>query len=378
MKVFERCLLSYLDPIVSNSIDPYQFAYRSKRSVEDAILHVMNNVYKHLEKLGSSVRLMFYDFSSAFNTIQPHLLCDKLINCDLFPSTILWILDYLSSRPQVVKLSPTVCSNSITTNTGAPQGTVLSPFLFSIYTSDCRPSHDSCFVDKYADDTVLTGLITNDFDNEYVHEITPFVNWCKMNHLVLNIDKTKEMVIDFRKTIIPPNKIVIDDKEVERVGDFKYLGVVLDNKLSWRHNTDHCIKKIKPRMYCLRKLKSFDVNKNLLQIFYTSVLSSVLTFGIPCWGSCISKQDKDKLNKLIRKAGGIIGCGQNDIDMLCKTKAIKKMRQILNDSTHPLNEDYKVIPRSGRLRMPKIRTSRYCNSFVLRSIAWSNENFERK
>ena len=80
MKVFEWCLLYYLDPIVSNSIDPYQFAYRSKRSVEDAILHVMNNVYKHLEKPGSSVRLMFYDFSSAFNTIQPHLLCDKLIN----------------------------------------------------------------------------------------------------------------------------------------------------------------------------------------------------------------------------------------------------------------------------------------------------------
>ena len=122
-------------------MDPLQFAYQKKRSVDDAILHVLNNIYSHLDKPGSSIRLMFYDFSSAFNTIQPHILVDKLMLSDMHASTVLWILSYLTNRPQYVKLSGTVRSDVIFTSTGAPQGTVLSPFFFSVYTADCRSSH---------------------------------------------------------------------------------------------------------------------------------------------------------------------------------------------------------------------------------------------
>ncbi|GFR74298.1 reverse transcriptase-like protein [Elysia marginata] len=107
---------------------------------------------------------MFYDFSSAFNTIQPHILCDKLISYDIRPSIVLWVLDYLTSRPQFVQLNASINSDVLTTNTGAPQGAVLSPFLFSLYTSDCRSSNDDCVFDKYADDTVQIGLITDDDD----------------------------------------------------------------------------------------------------------------------------------------------------------------------------------------------------------------------
>ena len=88
---------------------------------------------------------MFFDFSSAFNTIQPHLLVQKLLNMKLPSSVISWIFDYLTNRLQYLELNG-VLSSVIYTDTGAPQGTVLAPFLFSLYTADCR-STDEYFIE---------------------------------------------------------------------------------------------------------------------------------------------------------------------------------------------------------------------------------------
>ena len=133
----ERVVLCKLDSLVKDYIDPLQFAYRRNRSTDDAVLYVLENIYSHLEKGGSSVRLMFFDFSSAFNTTQSHLLVQKILNMKLLSSVISWIFDYLTNRLQHVRMNG-VLSSVICTNTGAPQGTVLAPFLFSLYTADCR------------------------------------------------------------------------------------------------------------------------------------------------------------------------------------------------------------------------------------------------
>ena len=77
MKLCERIVLNRLSSIVSGFIDPLQFAYQRNRSIDDALLYVLNRVFSHLDEPGHSIRLMFYDFSSAFNTIQPHLLVQK-------------------------------------------------------------------------------------------------------------------------------------------------------------------------------------------------------------------------------------------------------------------------------------------------------------
>ena len=323
---------------------------------------------------------MFFDFSSAFNTIQPHLLCDKLIMYKMPPSIIAWILDYLTDRPQRVRLGPETLSETITTFTGAPQGTVLSPFLFSIYTSDCRPTHPNCTTDKYADDSVLTGLITDDNSTDnYLSEINTFVNWCDSNFLILNVDKTKEMVIDFRKNKSTIPHITINNKIVERVDTFKYLGVVIDKELKWKQNTDNIIKKLTPRMYCLRKLKSFEVNNKLLQMFYTSMITSVITFGITSWGGNISKQDKDRLDKIIKRASGVVGNKQDDFETLLKQRDITKTTQITFDLTHPLHDNFetRLIDRSGRYRVPIARTGRYKKSFIPRAISNINASYLR-
>ena len=93
--------------------------------------------------------------------------------------TILCVLSYLTDWPQFVK-----------SKSGTPQGTVLSPFLFRLYTADCRSFHDSCPIDKFADDTGLTGLITNDDDSHYRQEVDRSVDWCEKNYIVLNVGKT--------------------------------------------------------------------------------------------------------------------------------------------------------------------------------------------
>merc|ERR1712002_159622 len=86
-------------------------------------------------------------------------------------------------------------------------GTVLSPYLFSIYTSDSRESHDQCSLIKYADDTALTGLILEDDFTHYLNAIHNFVQWCDNNFLELNVGKTKEMIIDLRKNSNDPPPI---------------------------------------------------------------------------------------------------------------------------------------------------------------------------
>ena len=132
---------------------------------------------KNKTKTGGFVRLMFLDFSSAFNTIQPHLLVQKLLNMKLPLSVISWIFDYLTNRLQHVRLNGGL-SSAICTNTGAPQGTVLAPFLFSLYTADSKSTDESCPLVKFADDTELIGKISNNKDALCHKQIENFVNWC--------------------------------------------------------------------------------------------------------------------------------------------------------------------------------------------------------
>ena len=144
----------------------------SKLSVEK------NKVSRIITKFRKSVRMMYFDFSSAFNAIQPHLLANKILSMSVPSDTIVWIIDYSTPRSQFVAFQP-LKSNTLYSNTGVPQGTVLAPLLFSLYTSDCRSSNESCSIVKYADDTVLIGLISDDDGSKYVDEIDKFAAYCK-------------------------------------------------------------------------------------------------------------------------------------------------------------------------------------------------------
>ena len=100
IKTLELLVLVHLHPLVSLSSDPLQFAYQHGIGVDDAVIFLQHRALSHLETPGSTVRIMFFDFSSAFNTIQPALLKDKLENTGVDHHLTYWILDYLTERPQ--------------------------------------------------------------------------------------------------------------------------------------------------------------------------------------------------------------------------------------------------------------------------------------
>ncbi len=193
-------------------------------------------------KNGNCVRLLFIDYSSTFNTIVPIKLAVKLTDLNLNSSICDWIQDFLTGRPQVVKVGQ-FTSNSITLNIGAPQGCVLSPLLYSLYTHDCVSSHSSTSIIKFAE---VLGLISNNDETAYLDEVERLTSWCQDNCLSLNVSKTKELIVDFRKRQQRPyTALMISETPVERVSSFKYLGVNISEDLTWTAHIQTQLKKAK-------------------------------------------------------------------------------------------------------------------------------------
>ncbi len=121
--------------VLPASLDPLQFGYRSNRSTDDAIAFTLHTALSHLENKNTYVRMLFVDYSSAFNTIVPATRVAKLQTLGLNRFLCSWILDFLTGRSQVVRMGNNT-SSPLVLNTGAPQGCVLSPLLYSLYTHD--------------------------------------------------------------------------------------------------------------------------------------------------------------------------------------------------------------------------------------------------
>ena len=369
MKCFERVVLQRLLNKTQHAQDPLQFAYKQDRSTDDATLTLLHNAYTHLDKPRSFVRILFIDFSSAFNTIQPHLMALKLLKLNVCPKLILWIIDFLVQRSQTVCFQGSL-SQPHSTSTGSPQGTVLSPVLFTLYTNDCFGT-DLTPVIKYSDDTAIQDLSNS--HTTFIQQVEHFTDWCRENFLDLNVKKTKEMIVDFRREPSAIPDLFINNCKVERVNEYKYLGTKIDNKLNFDANTQSIQKKCQSRLYCLQKLRSIGVNRKILANFYRCFIESVLIFGSMCWYAGLSVKNRNVLERVVRVCGKVVGERQRGMNELYACQVVRKARMIVNDRTHVLAKYFELLPSGRRYRTLRNTTKRARMSFVSRAIELLNE-----
>ena len=363
---------------VSSHIDPLQFAYLRNRSTEDAINYFTNCVGTHIDKGKCYARCLFIDYSSAFNTIQPHIMLECLERYNVPHAMQLWILDFLSSRRQYVRTSNGI-SSIIEVNTGAPQGCVLSAFLFVIYTNALNMNSDFVKIIKYADDTVVIGLINKNDEQEYLGVIDYLVKWCNTNFLNLNVSKTKEMIIDFRskKNMNVKKPIVTDNENFEIISSYPYIGCALQDNLKFDIHVNNQTKKANKRMYHVRCLSKLRVDNKIIAMFYNAVVSSVLTYAISCWFTSCTVKEKKRVDKFRKKTCKLVTADYRDsiynISNIHSKQCLSLLARILKDPSHPLHTFFRFLPSGERLNVIPLKTDRARNTFVPVAIKLYNQ-----
>ena len=172
------------------------------------------------------------------------------------------------------------------------------------------------------------------------------------------------MLIDFRKSQPITPRTIIQDKEVEIVSEYKYLGTLIDNKLSFEANTDVVCKQVQQRLFFLRKLNSFKVCNILMTIFYQCFIESALTYCCVAWFGFLTLSNKNRLARLTKVASKVIGVQQAQLQDIYLKRIWTKAKLIIDCPDHPLYKEFDLLPSGRRFRMPKTRTRRARVSFI--------------
>ncbi|KAI3354599.1 hypothetical protein L3Q82_019103 [Scortum barcoo] len=210
------------------------------------------------------------------------------------------------------------------------------------------PTHSSNTIIKFADDTTVIGLITGDDETAYREEVRALTSWCQDNNLQLNVSKTKELIVDFRRRQREEHApLSINGTTVERVSSFRFLGVHISEDLTWTHHTDFITKSARQRLFFLRRLRRLNMDSRLLCRFYRCTIERILTGCITAWYSSCTALNRKALQRVVKAAQHITRTELPSMEDLYTQRCRKKATKIIKDPSHPSYKLFCLLP-SGR------------------------------
>ena len=297
-KIFEKLLVRY---IVSEfdrvgALGTHQYGFRQGYSCDTQLAGLVQDLADAVDS-GESIHALFLDFEKAFDKAPHDKMVTKLAAFVRDWRVVRCVNAFLRGRKMAVKVGSSVSEEGDITS-GVPQGSVLGPIVFCGLLSDMHKEVDSA-IRLFADDSTVYRKVNKDEDSRSLQaDIDKIFNWVESNEMKLNIDKCA--VVKFGKKSRDIHQYKLGDKEVTQQQNYKYLGVILNEKLSWEQNVDYVVKKAGRNLeFVMRTLKGTD--RRIKTRAYETLVRPTLEYGMKA-GDPYRQGQKADLEMIQRRA----------------------------------------------------------------------------
>ena len=310
-KILEKLVYSrvYNFLVETDQLYQSQYGFRSGHSCQNAISELIGTILKNQEENKLTVGV-FIDLSKAFDTLSDDILLRKLCKYGITGTTLKWFERYLSNRSMRVKIQNSTgtmeYSSYYPLTYGTPQGSCLGPLLFLIFINDLHYSVTYGTSLLFADDTTL---LHSHKDLRYLKwavetDLNNLMDWFKANKLTLNLGKTVCVLLN-NKSKTKKLTLNLGDYILQNSETVKFLGVWIDEKLTWTKHMSILMMKLKQNMHLLRLSNKF-LTKDTKKLIYYAHIFSHLNYGTLIWGNMIKQETITKLQKVLNKCFRLI------------------------------------------------------------------------